>query len=328
MKNEYDVLIAGAGPAGLSAALVLGRTRRRVLIVDSKDYRNARASELHGYLTRDGIVPTELLALGRKEIARYNVDYVSDTLEHISRGAIFRAKLRKRGTVRARLLLIATGVVDRIPAIPGIEEFYGTSVHHCPYCDGWEWRDHPLAIVGRGKAGIALTLKMRSWSRDLVLCTHGPARYSFVELEEFRRHGIPVITSRIDRLEGKAGKLTTIHFRDGHSIARDAIFFTAPQDQRCNIARDLGCELTTQNVIRVTRRQETNIPGVYVAGDAARDVHFAIIAAAEGAKAAVWMDEALGKMDRALGKMDRALGKMDRVKTQRKSTSRRSSSGE
>jgi thioredoxin reductase len=131
-----------------------------------------------------------------------------------------------------------------------------------------------------------------------VLCTHGPARYSFSEREQLRRIGVRLITSRIEGLEGSRGKIRRIFFRDGSSIDRDAIFFTAPQDQRCTIAHDLGCELTTQHVIKATRRQRTNIAGVYVAGDAARDVHFAIVAAAEGAKAADWMDDELSRMER------------------------------
>jgi thioredoxin reductase len=224
---------------------------------------------------------------------------MTDTVLRTSRderSGLFVSKLKAHGTVTSRLILLATGVVDRLPAIAGIEDFYGTSIHHCPYCDGWEWRDHPLAIIGRGKAGVALTMKLMNWSTDLVLCTHGPARYSFAELEALKHEGVRIITTRIDHLEGNDGLLERIVFRDGTSIERDAIFFTAPQDQRCSIAGDLGCELTTQHVIKTTRHQETNIPGVYVAGDAARDVHFVIVAAAEGAKAAIFMDEALAKM--------------------------------
>lgn len=299
MTRACDVVIAGGGPAGLSAALVLGRARREVIVVDDGRYRNEAAREMHGYLTRDGIAPAEFLERARAEIARYGVTYVRDSVMRVKRvRSGFTIRLKRGDPIRAKLLLIATGVVDRVPAIEGIDAFYGTSVHHCPYCDGWEWRDHPLAVIGRGKAGLAMTLKMLSWSTDLVLCTHGPARYSFSEREELRRRGIKLITSRIERLEGARGRLRRIVFRDGSSLDRDAIFFTAPQDQRCTIAHDLGCELTTQHVIKATRRQRTNIPGVYVAGDAARDVHFAIVAAAEGAKAAVWMDDELSRMSK------------------------------
>ncbi|MEP6592795.1 MAG: NAD(P)/FAD-dependent oxidoreductase, partial [Acidobacteriota bacterium] len=177
MEQRYDVVVVGAGPAGLSAALILGRCRRRVLVCDTGRPRNAASHALHGYLTRDGLPPSEFLAIGRKELERY------DTVEFRPIGAVaaecidsrFQVTLEDGTVALSRKLLIATGVVDHLPEIDGITELYGRSVFHCPYCDGWELRDQPVAIYGQGQRGVGLSLELTAWTRDIVLCTDGPA---------------------------------------------------------------------------------------------------------------------------------------------------------
>src|SRR6185436_3570317 len=178
MHKTVDVVIVGAGPAGLSAALVLGRCRRSVLICDTGKPRNACSLALHGYLTRDGISPKEFLAIGRRELAQYDTVRVRDVGAKDAQcgpDRCFTVTLDDGEVVACRKLLLATGVVDNLPEIDGIRELYGRSVFHCPYCDGWEVRDQPIAIYGRGSRGLGLSLELTAWSRDLVLCSDGPA---------------------------------------------------------------------------------------------------------------------------------------------------------
>src|SRR5437870_1210687 len=170
----YDVVVVGGGPAGLSAALMLGRCRRRVLVCDVGEPRNRATRALHGYLTRDGTPPREFLDLGRRELPEYGVEFrcvgvtgAAPVDDH------YRLELADGSEERTRYLLIATGVVDDLPGVRGFEECYGRSVFHCPYCDGWEWRDARIAAFGRGRHGIGLALGLRTWSRDTVLCTDG-----------------------------------------------------------------------------------------------------------------------------------------------------------
>jgi thioredoxin reductase len=180
----YDVVIVGGGPAGLSAALVLGRCRRRVLLCDAGQPRNAASAHLHGYLTRDGINPREFLRLGRSELAQYDTVEVRDV--HVTdarcESSRFSTTLATGETVCSRKLLLATGVVDNVPAIEGLRELYGKSIFHCPYCDGWELREQPMVVYGRGERGYGLSLELTGWTRDMVLLTDGPC-----ELDEDQR---------------------------------------------------------------------------------------------------------------------------------------------
>src|SRR3954471_345856 len=176
-EATLDVIIVGAGPAGLSAALILGRCCRDVLVFDTGIYRNAASHALHGYLTRDGTPPLELLTLGREQLAPYDTVRLehAEVVDARCVGGTFTVTLRDGSTRRCRKLLIATGVVDVLPAIDGIDSLYGRSVFHCPYCDGWEFRGKRLAIYGKGDAGKGLALELTLWSSDIVLCTDGPA---------------------------------------------------------------------------------------------------------------------------------------------------------
>ena len=296
----YDVIIAGGGPAGLSAAEVLGRCRRRVLLCDTGRPRNAASHALHGYLTRDGLPPADFLTLARAEIGRYGVECLEmEVVRAVCADAGFEVTLAGGRTLRSRKLLIATGVVDRIPTIAGIEQFYGLSVFHCPYCDGWEVRDQPLAVYGKGAAGYGLALSLKTWSADVALCTDGGARLSATERAELAAHGIAIRHERIERLEGARGILEKIVFRGGAELPRRAIFFSSGQEQHSRLAETLGCAFTSRGAVRTNRREGTNVPGLYVAGDASRDVQFVVVAAAEGAKAAVAINKALQREDRA-----------------------------
>jgi thioredoxin reductase len=298
--TDVDVVIVGAGPGGLSAALVLGRCRRSVLLCDTGHPRNYASHALHGYLTRDGIPPSEFLAIGRQELERYpSVEFrhVAVTDARCRKDARFDVTLASGDLVVARKLLLATGVIDNLPAIDGFRELYGSSVFHCPYCDGWEVRDAPLAIYGRGDRGAGLSLELTQWSRDLVLCTDGPAGIAPEERTRLETHGIRIREARVSRLEGADGILEHVVFASGERLARRALFFTTGQSQRSDLSVRLGCELNDKGTVRTGKYESTHLPGLYVAGDASRAVQWVIVAAAEGAEAAFAINTDLIKED-------------------------------
>lgn len=293
MKAAYDAIIVGGGPAGLSAALVLGRSRRRVLLCDAGRPRNAASRALHGFLTRDGVPPAELLRIGRRQLKPYGVEVLRAEVESARRvKGGFSVALAGGRKFSTRVLLFATGVVDRLPAIAGLPALYGRRVFHCPYCDGWEVRDRPLAVYGRGKNGTGLALSLTTWSRDVALLTDGPARLSVALRETLAARGIPVHARRIARLDARARGMEVV-FGNGDRLSRAALFFSTGQDHNCDLPRRLGCRFTRKGAILTDRFERTGVPGLYVAGDASRDVQLAIVAAAEGAKAGIAINRQL-----------------------------------
>lgn len=299
--HNCDAVIVGAGPAGLNAALILGRCCRHVLVCDAGHPRNAVSKALHGFLTRDGIEPIELRRLGREQLRPYSSVEVRDleVLDAKVGGRGFAITLSDGGMVSCRKLLLATGVSDELPDIEGLQAFYGRSVFHCPYCDGWEVRGQPLAIYGSGKDAAGLALELTAWSADLIVCTDGPSRLDAQESDRLTRHGIGVREEPIARLEGREGIIERIVFKNGDSLARRAMFFTGGHPQKSDLAARLGCTFTEKGAVRTGDYETTNVPGLYVAGDASRLVQLAIVAAAEGAQAAFAMNTAMLKEDLA-----------------------------
>lgn len=297
----YDVIIVGGGPAGLSAALLLGRCRRRVLVCDSGQYRNAASRATHGFLTRDGSDPAESRRIACEQLRRYETVELRpvEVTDAVRVNDRFEVALPDGTRLTSRKLLLATGVVDQVPAIPGLEPLYGRSVFHCPYCDGWEVRDQPLAVYGRGVRGRGLALELTAWSDDLVLCTDGPADLRVGDRERLARNGIVIREERIARLEGTDGLLERIVFTSGEALARAALFFNTGQRQRSDLPAKLGCQFTPSGDVWTGAYEASNVPGLYVAGDASRLVQLAIVAAAEGAEAAFAINTALLKKDLA-----------------------------
>jgi thioredoxin reductase len=198
----FDVIIVGAGPAGLSAALLLGRCCRRVLLCDSGTPRNGRSHALHGFLSRDGIPPMELRRHGREQLARYGVEYREMRVEDARPLADgFQVHFADGAPAQCRRLLLATGVCDAVPPVEGFDDCYGRSVFHCPYCDGWEVRNRRLALYARGRQGVGMALALRDWSPHVVLVTDGPARLSADDRQRLARSAVRVRTERLVRLE-------------------------------------------------------------------------------------------------------------------------------
>jgi thioredoxin reductase len=292
------VVIAGAGPAGLSAALILGRARRRVLLCDTGTPRSWAAKEMHAYLSRDGIPPEDFRNLGRREALRYpGVKFLPQEVSAARRlPGGFAVRLADGRRLRCRKLLIATGVFDVIPRIPGIDELFGRSVFQCPYCDGWEMRGRRLLAYGRGRRGFEMARALTAWTDDLVLCTNGAAGYSASDRRLLERNRIRLVEKRITALEGARGRLRTVLFRD-ERLARDAMFFDTPSHPQSRLAQSLGCRFGRNGGVLCGEYEATSVPGVFVAGNIIRDVQLSIVAAAEGARAAFGINRALTRED-------------------------------
>jgi thioredoxin reductase len=291
---DYEVIFVGGGPAGLPAALLLGRCRRKVLVCDDGKPRNAASHASHGVFTRDGMPPAELLRLGREQLAPYGVEvwevHVADA-RCVASG--FEVMLEEGSTLRCRRLLLATGMVDELPRVEGIEPLYGRSVWHCPYCDGWEVRDQPLAAYGQGHDGVELALGLKCWTDDILLFTDGGRPPSHPEQQLLRHEGIRWYGERITRLESTEGQLERVVLASGEAIPRRGLFFHTHPRQRSLLATRLGCTFTRKGAVKTRKLEDTGVPGLYVAGDASRDVQFVIVAAAEGAKAALAINKSL-----------------------------------
>ncbi|MGV3658444.1 MAG: NAD(P)/FAD-dependent oxidoreductase [Chitinophagaceae bacterium] len=292
-----DVIIIGGGPAGLNAAVVLGRCRRKVLVFDTAQQRNRWSHGMHNYLTRDDILPTDFIKICHTEIVKYGIELQHKRIVKARKNedGVFEVHAESGETFYSKKLLIATGLADNVPPIEGFLEMYGRSVFHCPYCDGWEVRDKKLGVYARNKNGGELAINLKAWSPHVTLYTGGKNKLKPQQEEQLQALSIPVVRLPIARLQGHDGQLQNIVFKNGDTQPCDALFFVNGYTQQCNLAETFDCEVSSKGVIVTNRYQQTSTPGLYVAGDADKDMHLVVVAAAEGAKAGVTINKELQK---------------------------------
>ncbi|MFJ4276454.1 NAD(P)/FAD-dependent oxidoreductase [Streptomyces massasporeus] len=307
MTEKYAVVVIGGGAAGLSAALVLGRARHRALVVDAGEPRNAPAAHMQGYLTRDGMPPAEFLAAGREEVARYGVELVRDRVVEVTRGDDltgvqgedftaargegFTVVLAGGRTVRARRLVVATGLKDELPAVAGVAERFGRDVLHCPFCHGWEVRDQPFGVLATSPASVHQALMVSQWSKDVRFFLHTVAEEELSD-EDLRRlaaAGVEVVPGEVAGLVVEEDRLTGVRLADGTTHPRSVLFLAPRAVPRTGLLERLGAELHetpfgAYPVVDPTGL--TTVPGVWAAGNAIGFAEQVVHAASGGYRAA------------------------------------------
>jgi thioredoxin reductase len=290
----FDAVIAGGGPAGLAGALTLGRGRKRVLLCDAGTPRNAAAVHVHNFVTRDGVTPAEFRRLAREQLEAYpNVEVRDEHVEAIEgeRGA-FAVRLAK-GEVRARRVLLCTGMIDEMPDVEGFAALWGKSIFQCPYCHAWEVQDRRFAYLAMSPDMLEFALLLRGWTDDVAALTNAKFTVPAEMLPRLKSAGIRPDERRIRRLVGTHDGLARVEFADGDSIPRD-ILFVHPHQRQVPLVRSLGVALDAAGFVQVDEAsRETSIPGIYAAGDLVSHAQSAVLGAASGMRAAAMLNFAL-----------------------------------
>jgi len=299
-EKIWDVIIIGAGPAGVSAATVLARSRRQVLIIDEGKQRNLRSHGLHNFITRDGILPPDFLQIAYEELARYPVSFIKSRAENATRiDTGFSVTDTSGNAHRAKRLLLATGVTDSIPEIPGMAELWGCSVFHCPFCDGFECKEHEIGLYSNRHNGYGMAIALHHLSKKVTLFTDGAHYLKPAQRSELAERNIAVVHKKVKRLVHEKDRLLAIELMDGNQIACSSMFTNHGMAVNRQLHDQLGCKCTKKGAAITNRHQQTNVPGVYVAGDASIDMHFVVVAAAEGVKAGVALHNDLLQQENA-----------------------------
>ncbi|MER7838102.1 NAD(P)/FAD-dependent oxidoreductase [Streptomyces sp. NPDC096040] len=290
MTDTYEVVVVGGGAAGLSAALVLGRARRRTLVVDAGEPRNAPAAHMQGFLSRDGMPPAEFLAVGREEIARYGVELVRDRAVDAARDGDFTVSLASGGKVRARQLVVATGLKDELPPVPGVAERFGRDVVHCPYCHGWEVRDRAFGVLATTPMSVHQALMVTQWSKDVTLFLHQVAEAELTD-DDLRRlavAGVRVVPGEVAALRIEDDRLTGVRLVDGSVHRREALFVAPRPVPQNDLLLKLGAELRETPFGAypvIDERGLTTVPGLWAAGNASGFAEQVVNAVSRGYRA-------------------------------------------
>lgn len=286
--KTYDVLVIGGGAAGLSAALVLARARRSVLVVDAGAPRNAPAAHMQGFLSRDGMPPTELLGAARDEVTGYGATVADGTVTQLVNCASegFQALVDDGSRVKARKVLVTTGLRDELPDVAGLAERWARDVLHCPYCHGWEVRDQPLGVLWNGPDSVRYAQVVRQWTHDLVL--FAPAGVLCArDRTELVARAIGIVEGPVDRVVVEDDQLVGVDMADGHRIPRRAVFVPPRFVPQHSLLTDLECDLDENGWVATGPNGATSLPGVWVAGNVANPRAQVITAAGEGSAAAI-----------------------------------------
>ena len=266
--TSFDAVIIGGGPAGLSAALTLARAGRRTALVDSGEYRNEPATNAHGILTRDGTSPEDLRRLGREEVTGYGGHLIKGRVTDAAReDGVFRLEMEGAAALSARVLIIATGVVDELPDIPGVREAWGVGVVHCPYCHGAEHRGEPTVIFGRGESTYHLGRLLRGWTDDITVVTNGPEDLDDEMERQLESEGTAIIRSRVARLRVSGADVEAIEFESGQVLECRVVYLQPAQRFASPIAQQLGARVNDEGRIEADPDGRTGVPGLFVAGD-------------------------------------------------------------
>jgi thioredoxin reductase len=283
----YDAIIVGGGAAGLSAALILARARRKVLVVDDARPRNAPVAHSHGFLTRDGIPPAEFIRLAHADLAKYpTIAFTGDTAVCANKDAErFGVQLTSGTTEYAKTLLLATGVFDQVPDIEGFAERWGHTIFVCPFCDGWEIQGQRVAVYGAARDAVELAQEIVGWTKDLIVCLEADD-LTIDDRRWIRASGTELKAGRLTAIAGDA-PANVLTFQDGSQEQCSALFLSAPLRQHSPLFAALGCEIGDDGLVKADEHFHTTVPGCFAAGDAVTLRHQIVIAAASGAAAAI-----------------------------------------
>lgn len=291
-----DCAVIGGGPAGLNAALVLGRSRRKTILFDDNKPRNTVTSESHGFITRDGINPQELKRIAQEELSSYlDVRTKNKRVHRINKeNSLFKVETENGKVYSAKKIILATGFQEVLPDIPQVKDFYGKSLFNCPFCDGWELRDRPLAVVADDQKAFHLAKLVSNWTSDLIVFTNGKEVISPEEQELLQSKGIRINEKKIATFIGEEGMLEKVQFEDGTSVLREGGFITTEWIQAASFKSSLEYTLNEQGGIETDSWQRTETEGVFACGDTRiAGPSQLIIAAAEGCMAAMSVNAAL-----------------------------------
>lgn len=304
--DQYDVVIIGGGAAGLSAALLLGRARRRVAVVDAGNPRNERAEHIHGYLTRDGVPPSRFLELAREEVQRYGINLIDATAEAVDPDRTVR--LEDGRTLAARQVILASGLKDVLPGIGGADERWGRGLFQCPYCHGWEHQDQSLAVLGTGETSVQQALLVRQFSGDVTLFTHEMGALDTEAAASLAARDVRVVEGRVQELVGGPGSLTGVRLEDGAFHPCEALFYEPGATVDTSLVKVQDCQTAANGCVSTDELGRTGVDGIWAVGNAADPAAQVIVAAGDAYRLAVAVNAELIEDDVAAAHSAAAAG--------------------
>ncbi len=310
-ETKVDIAVVGGGPAGLSAAVWAARYLHSVVVVDSGDARNSETLKINGFLGIDPVTPADLRTRGRESCRRLGVQLIDGTVLRAEKHGDDDFLLCLEGGARltSRRLLLAIGLRDVWPDVPGVETVYGANAHVCPDCDGYDSRDRKVVVIGNGRRAVGMALNLSTWTRDIIICTNGrPPEFDEPEYcEKLDALNIPVITERVARVCDDETRIECLRFESGMELDADKVFFAIAQYPADDLGAQLGCERDEEGHIAIDTHGHTSVPNVYAAGDITPGPQLAIVAAAGGATAALAMHKSLVPAERKLTPREHAV---------------------
>ncbi|WP_133638525.1 NAD(P)/FAD-dependent oxidoreductase [Sphingobacterium paludis] len=269
-KDIVDVIIIGGSYAGLSAAMALGRSLRSVIIIDDGAPCNRQTPHSHNFLTQDGQTPSEISALGKKQVLAYpSISWLTDRAIAAKRSvdALFTVKTKSGKSIQAKKIILATGIHDKLPDIEGFSACWGITAIHCPYCHGYEFRDEPTAILAQGERAMHLASLVRNLTPQLTIITGEKADFDAAQLAKLKKNNVSLVEQELTSISHQNGKIETLTFKNGDQLAVKALYAAVPFSQSSDLHQQLGCDENDLGYIKIDNFQKTNVPGVYACGD-------------------------------------------------------------